>query len=336
MPIINAGFLRKMPKELSFDLLSWKTIETLLGQNRPFSDCLLLVRNRKNSEVVDYVLSRLKIGDCIEDILLSFKDPVCKQLVFYISFIPMHEALRIAIDMVTFEKEIKKSLSKALVYPCFLIVFSTLILFLFSYVILPTLVSMIDVGNHMVIVVISIMNKVIIVFYIVVVIFVSIFMFCYFQKRILSFWKIMHVLHCDFILQKYTTYVFSQYLFVLLSHGVSTKRSMEILSRFEDKPLVQFVGKLLDEQLLQGVSFSSVMHNEFLDNTFCMICQLGYQTNTFIHSLVEYKEVIEMWLRNSIQKLSIGIQFVAYGCIGMIVILVYQIMLLPLSLFESM
>ena len=62
----------------------------------------------------------------------------------------------------------------------------------------------------------------------------------------------------------------------------------------------------------------------------------GYHTNSFSYALLEYKEVIQMWLQAFMKRLSIIVQFVAYGCIGVIVIVVYQILLMPMTLLETM
>ena len=337
MRTISVGFLKKKHRELSFDTLTWRTIETLLHQNRPFADCLSLVRNNSNEYTVDCILEMLDNGESLEKIVQSLnKDKVGRQLQFYISFIPFSEALTTSLDIVYFENEMKKRLLKVLLYPSFLIIFSTLILFLFSYLILPSLVSMLDIQDMSLLVMVSIMNRILLLFYLIISILIIFYLFFYFKGELIQLWKILHALHLDVLLQKYVSYVFSQYLFVLLSHGVSTKRSMEVLKGFNDKPFIQFVAVSLHEQLLAGDSFDEVIHNQYLDDVFCMICNLGYQTNSFMQSLKEYKDVIEMWLEETIKKVSVIVQFVAYGFIGVLVVVVYQIMLLPLSLFEMM
>ena len=337
MPTINVGFLRKMHKELSFDTLTWRTIETLLHQNRPFADCLRLVRNANNAWKVDCILGMLDKGDSIEMIVKALhKDPVGKQLHFYVSFIPFSEAVTTSLDMVIFEKSMKKKLTSVLLYPCFLILFSTLVLFLFSYLILPTLVSMLEMNDFSLLAIVSFMNRVLVLFYVCISLFLILYLYFYCRGQLIQLWKLLHIVHLDNLLQKYVTFLFSQYLYVLMSHGVSTKRSMEVLKEFSDKPLIQFMALSLHEQLLAGDSFDKVIHNEYLDDTFCMICHLGYQTNSFIQALEEYKDVVKMWLDSSIKRLSVLVQFVAYGFIGVLVVVVYQIMLLPLSLFEMM
>ena len=144
MHIKNVGFRLKMLKEISFDILTWKTIYTLLCQDRSFKECLLLIKNAKNEHVVRYINDLLEQGLAIENIVKRMHgDKVCKQLRFFVSFLPFQDALHTSLDMIHFEKNINRLLSSTLLYPTFLIVFGSLVLFLFTYIILPILQTMI-------------------------------------------------------------------------------------------------------------------------------------------------------------------------------------------------
>ena len=337
MHIKNVGFHLKITKEISFDILTWKTIYTLLCQDRSFKECLLLIRNAKNEYVVTYIVDLLEQGVAIENIVKGMNgDKVCKQLRFFVSFLPFQDALHTALDMIRFENDINKSLSSTLLYPMFLIVFSSLVLFLFTHIVLPILQTMLELQNDGFVLLLTVMNRCVILFYILLFIFIIAFIWLYQKSKVNELYKILHILHLDFIIKKYTSFIFSQYLYVLMEHGVSTRRSMEILQSYEKKPIIKFVASKLDEQFMKGNDFIDVLQNTYLDPTFCMLCNLGYHTNSFSYALLEYKEVVQMWLQAFIKRLSIIVQFIAYGCIGVIVIVVYQILLMPMTLLETM
>lgn len=337
MHIKNIGFHLKIHKELSFDILTWKTIYTLLCQDRSFKECLLLIKNTKNEEVVNYIESLLEQGVAIENIVKRMtKDKVCGQLQFFVTFLPFQDALHTSLDMLHFEKNVKKSLFSTMMYPVFLIVFSSLLLFLFTYIILPILQMMLELQDNGLVVLLTVMNRVVILFYILLLVFVVTFVILYRKSEIGKLYNYLHFVRLDFVLRKYASYVLSQYLYVLMEHGVSTRRSMEILQSYDDKLIIQFLANTLHSQFIKGEDFVDVMQNVYLDSIFCMLCSLGYHTNSFSYTLLEYKEVVEMWLQAFMKKLSIVVQFVAYGCIGVIVIIVYQILLLPMSLLETM
>ena len=337
MHIKNVGFRLKMHKEISFDILTWKTIYTLLCQERSFKECLLLIKNDKNEHVVTYIVDLLEQGLAIENIVKRMHgDKVCKQLRFFVSFLPFQDALHTSLDMIQFEKNINRLLSSTLLYPTFLIVFSSLVLFLFTYIILPILQTMLELQNDTFVLLLTVMNRSVILFYIVFVILVFVLIRLYHKSNVDTLYNILHILHLDFVIKKYTSFIFSQYLYVLMEHGVSTKRSMEILQSYENKQIIKFVACKLHEQFMRGEDFIDVLHNAYLDPTFCMLCNLGYHTNAFSDALLEYKEVVQMWLQVFMKRLSIIVQFIAYGCIGVIVIVVYQILLMPMSLLEMM
>ena len=167
MHIKNVGFRLKIPKEISFDILTWKTIYTLLCQDRSFKECLLLIKNDKNEHVVTYIVDLLEQGVAIESIVKRMNgDNVCKQLRFFVSFLPFQDALHTSLDMIQFEKNINKLLSSTLLYPLFLIVFSSLVLFLFTYIILPILQTMLELQNNTFVLLLTVMNRSVILFYI--------------------------------------------------------------------------------------------------------------------------------------------------------------------------
>ncbi len=337
MHIKNVGFRLKMLKEISFDILTWKTIYTLLCQDRSFKECLLLIKNAKNEHVVRYINDLLEQGVAIENIVKRMnRDKVCKQLRFFVSFLPFQDALHTSLDMIQFEKNINRLLSSSLLYPTFLIVFSSLVLFLFTYIILPILQTMLELQNDTFVLLLTVMNRSVILFYILFFISGFIFIRLYQKSKVNALYGILHILHLDFVIKKYTSFVFSQYLYVLMEHGVSTKRSMEILQSYDNKPIIKYVACKLHEQFMRGEDFIDVLHNTYLDPTFCMLCNLGYHTNSFSYALFEYKEVVQMWLQAFMKRLSIIVQFVAYGCIGVIVIVIYQILLMPMALLETM
>ena len=279
----------------------------------------------------------LEQGLAIENIVKRMHgDKVCKQLRFFVSFLPFQDALHTSLDMIHFEKNINRLLSSTLLYPTFLIVFSSLVLFLFTYIILPILQTMLELQNDTFVLLLTVMNRSVILFYILFFILGFIFIRLYQKSKVNTLYSILHVLHLDFVIKKYTSFIFSQYLYVLMEHGVSTKHSMEILQSYENKPIIKYVACKLHEQFMRGEDFIDVLHNAYLDTTFCMLCNLGYHTNSFSYALLEYKEVVQMWLQAFMKRLSIIVQFIAYGCIGVIVIVVYQILLMPMSLFEMM
>lgn len=340
MPIKNVGFPKMKSNELSFDLFTWRTLATLLNQQRPFEECLLLIETNQNQKMVAWMRYQLEQGISIEEIVSKLnKDAIALELRFYLQFLPFSYALQAAVDVVVFEKKIKQKLAKILFYPCGLILFSFLILFLFSTCIMPNIMTMFqefDFSNHSLVLLLKMMNQSLLLFFALVIGFVLWMAFYFVRHRVVDLWLLFHRVHLDSFFQKYASYVFAQYLAALMKHGLSTRQSLVLLQDFKTKPLIAFLGRCLNEQFMKGESFEQALSNEFLDRQFCFICMLGYNTNTFLASLEEYQQLVELWLEKKLKRLSTMIQLVSYSCIGMIVIVVYQMMLLPLSVLEQM
>ncbi|MEG0824104.1 MAG: type II secretion protein F, partial [Erysipelotrichaceae bacterium] len=69
---------------------------------------------------------------------------------------------------------------------------------------------------------------------------------------------------------------------------------------------------------------------------FKKLCVIGIQASSFNDILKEYL-VLQMNLWNKkIKRISVFIQIVAYSFVGIMVILMYQVMLLPLNMIEEL
>jgi len=336
MHMQKIGFVRR--REVVFTLYEWKSLIYLLENRKPLDQCFLILRNAKNELLVDKIEKALQSGISFNDIVKEFSDDIAKRVSFLLNFMSLISSLRISIKMHEFEEEAKNKFLGIITYPIFVIVSSIVILLTFTNVIVPNILNMFNdmsIQASTLEFAIAVLNFFVTVLVLIFVILVVITIYTFRRGGIIALWKLSKRVRVEYLFSSYTTYVFSRYLDILMSNGFAIKESLMILTKFSTNELLQYVSKKLRVNFESGLSFDKGIKIDILDKYFCLLCQLGYQSGNIKKALEEYSVVLELRLRKIFKKLSTSIQLVSYGLVALIVIMVYQVMLLPLSILEQ-
>ena len=334
----KTGFQPTKKKTSLFSLYEWKSLICLLEQKRSFSECLGLLKNERNSETIYSIQSKLENGYSISEVLTVSNDEFTNNLAFLLRALPFVNALKICIRMKEFEQEVKEKLQGILLYPCLVTVFSLVVLLCFTNFIVPNILEMfsdMDIQTAVFSFGIKVLNYSIYFFIFTIVFFFSYYLIFVKNKGIAKLWKFASLLHINNILNQYISYMFSQYLTVLMDNGLPFTQAMKLLANYESKELISATATELDARFLKGLSLDMAIQIEQMDDYFCLLCQIGYEVGNVKESFTEYGTRTELRLRELLKKISVWIQIISYTGIGIVVIVVYQIMLLPLNVLEA-
>ena len=310
----------------------------MLEQQRSFGGCLDLLTTEKNTEQITTIKSMLAKGKSINDVFEAINDGFTSRMSFLLKAMPFVNALKVSIKMKEFELETVNKLQQVLLYPSFVIVFSLVVLLSFTHFIVPNILEMfadMDMQTIFLAVGIKVVN-----FAVYLAVLAAILLFFYYLAFVRKggtnkLWSFAKLLHFDNLLSQYTSYMFSQYLIVLMENGLSFKQSMQLLVNHSHNELVSNAANKVDQMFLKGNSLERVIDIEGMDEYFCLLCQIGYETGNVRESFMEYGVRAELRLKELLKKISFWIQTISYLGIGIVVIVVYQIMLLPLNVLEK-
>ena len=314
-----------MPRQNTIVLVYRDEIEQfamLMNQGLPL-DTLIHLTFKKDEEIITY----LKEGMCLQEIFTRNQ----KKLYFkYLRILSGKLNLSDALDCVN---KIEKSsntffetLLKKISYPFFLLIFAFfMILFFLDYV----LVQMKDyISNGMVFVFIHLL-KWGFGFTILSIIF---YLFLYY----VLFYKYNSKMKCPFqLMKKMISLQFVCMYQALDKSYTSTQEILETLACMD----FSVVGKVSNEILAclkNGKSLEeSFLEIEVFDSDFKKMLVYALTSNQMHVFFDLYMKKCSLNLEKSVKKISTGIQLFSYISIGILVLIVYQIMMMPLNMLNQ-
>lgn len=314
-----------MPRQNTIVLVYRDEIEQfamLMNQGLPL-DTLIHLTFKKDEEIITY----LKEGMCLQEIFTRNQ----KKLYFkYLRILSGKLNLSDALDCVN---KIEKSsntffetLLKKISYPFFLLIFTFfMILFFSDYV----LVQMKDyISNGMVFVFIHLL-KWGFGFTILSIIF---YLFLYY----VLFYKYNSKMKCPFqLMKKMISLQFVCMYQALDKSYTSTQEILETLACMD----FSVVGKVSNEILAclkNGKSLEeSFLEIEVFDSDFKKMLVYALTSNQMHVFFDLYMKKCSLNLEKSVKKISTGIQLFSYISIGILVLIVYQIMMMPLNMLNQ-
>jgi hypothetical protein len=129
---------------------------------------------------------------------------------------------------------------------------------------------------------------------------------------------------------------FSRILQSLLNKGISTQECFEIMYTMDFNPFiycsVDHVLKALNHGQTLEKAFESCI---FFDSVFIKLTRLGLFSGSLERVLVLYNQTTMNLIKEKIHKICIWIQAFSYFGVGIVVMVVYQVLLMPLEMFNS-
>ena len=163
-------------------------------------------------------------------------------------------------------------------------------------------------------------------------------LFLFIRKNDLSVgvWKLLHLIRADALFKGYASYQYSQYMGLLIRRSVSTRRSLELMASIKGKPMMKFLARRINEGLEAGKEMADALKDSFLDEKFSSVCCLGLLTDSFEDALNTYDQLYEKRLKRNIRRCALFIQCIAYAGIGMVIVMIYSAMLMPMSALDAL
>lgn len=277
------------------------------------------------------ILKSLESGQSLVSILCSPAGVYFQILDALSQILPLKEAIQCASSLEKAGKRKAMRFLAKMAYPISLFIFSYLMVTFFESSILPSMQSFTQAENFLGIQLI---------------------------KWFLSFWLILGcigivlllILNCSKELRVYAvsnlfnkipifkammTWQFSCALSACLGHGISTERTLKTLCLIQDHSYIQYYAQSLQEQLKQGCTIVESLQNIGVDETFLHYYLIGSRSNNLQAMLDLYQRKTEKRIDLAIKKISIWIQVLSYFSVGAVVLIVYQVMLLPMELLNT-
>ena len=233
-----------------------------------------------------------------------------------------------------FKKETLTLVFKKLFYPLFLIVFAFLTLTLFKF----SLIQLFEdtLSNTLLVFINSIYftSLTLIIFIILVALFI-LFTF----RNTTYFLLIYHRIYKFRVLKPIELYFLNILTHLLLSfykEGLSTKSTFELINQFKGNSVISNIAYFLNSDLEAGSSISDSIKNMKTTDEFKRVLLFAIKSNNFESLIGKYALKINEDLIRELNYLANVFSFLAYLYIGVVIVLLYKIISLPLSLIETL
>ena len=329
--------LRKRSSSASLSELQWLLLARMLERNYSVRDAFeSLSRTYPSSRAIRNICSGLNEGISLTKLLGS--SPFGRELSFYVDFLSLDKSIMVVSRQLKKEKTIVSRFAGKIGYQVILLLASFGLLFLFSQIVLPNMMSMLaltDERSQSVMAVFRVMNMVRDVLLILIVLFVLFVLYIVIRKRENYLWVYLHHRGLDKPLKVYATYRFVIRLNCMLENGISLIDALNVLRHDDSTRMVNLLAHHFDEVLLNGVDFEKSLDMAYFDDDFHSLCLLGIRSDDFNQALEDYEYMVELKLDRILTRLSSVIQAVCYLFVAAVITMGYQVLLLPLQLLQE-
>ena len=155
------------------------------------------------------------------------------------------------------------------------------------------------------------------------------------SKKEAHLWLLFHKIGKDKIIRVIATYYLVNDLAIFLENGLSLHQSLDILRFNKTNRLTALLAHHFNEELLKGSDFESSLNIEFFDDEFHSICLYGLKDNDFIAAINDYRQISSFKFEQLIKRTSVVFQTICYLFVAIIIILAYQVLLMPLEMLQE-
>lgn len=310
----------------------WEALANLLQQGYPLQDAMSMIKD--DLDLTFYFEQGM---DILTLFTCGHKGMFYRHFSFFFQITSLPEAILSALSLEKFQKSIKEKLWKECSYPMLLFLFSCMTLYLFSSFIIPSLMQSFEIKEQQPFLLYGVQILQLLVNLLLGSISVCLVLVILAKRRSSIKFFLLHWLRRTKLPQTYCSYTLAGYYRELILHGISTRHAFLFLQELSVQTLLGVCVKEIQAQLEEGKELSLILqNNEWIDARFVQSWNIGVHTQHMADSLLQYMKRQETMWQESIKHFSRCLQAGAYSFVALMMVLVYQIMLVPLQLLETM
>lgn len=317
-----------------------QAIVQLMENGFSLMESLRVIEDTNNKVVLQNIFVRLRQGESISTIFTNYC-PKAYQTYFscFILYMPFLDALATSIHIVQQEEANQKQILSGMLYPSLLFVAMLLGIYMFNVWIMPNMMQLM-VGFDVDITFYEILHLVllygcmgVLVLLGVIVIFVIIAL----QKNHIVFtYQWISKYFPQNILVQYVSEQFARFFLECQKRNISTKNTCTILSQLHEKPCVAFIAQEMDKSLNVGIGMEEAMQKTRIEKALLQFFRIAFYASDTQAMLEGYLSMVAVRKQKAIRTYTRNIQCISYSCIGIVLIFVYRILMIPMTMLQSL
>lgn len=301
-----------------------------------FVESLNIIKNNKNKVLINQMIRQLDKGEKISEILAIYLDNNIKSyLLSFMKFLPFKQALNLTMKIYKVEKSNKNKVIKELKYPLTMLVTSIIALILFNFFAFDGLIEFAESFDQDLSNIYLLRNIVIVIVFSIFTLSILGIIFWFFiknQNKLIT----TYVILCNYIdlsfFVEFITADFMRFYYECYKVGLKTKDTINVLKSMSNKPLIAFIANNVENSLLSGQGLKEAIASKFIDNKLVRFINLATYTDGFDLMVKQYLENTDKQYYKRCQIITKIVTIFSYLMISSLIIIVYQIILIPLSI----
>ena len=304
-----------------------------------FTDTLQILKTKRNERRITQVLEKLEQGQTFKE-AFSLLLPHCYRRYFnnFIRYLPVLESMRISVELATHEEKMKQKMMKDMVYPVVMLFVMFIGMYLFNGFVFPQMMTLmtsfeINVSSYY-----FLRSLIQLLSWLVTILFVvGMLLWVVFQEPNRKCWlyRVLVKYVPDSLMVQKASAEFARYFLECVRVRISTKQTMKILLDMKEKPLVRLIAQELNDALSKGESFEVTLHTPFVEHALQQFFQIALHGSNCEKMLEGYLVMNQQRHIKQVRIFTRSVQLSCYGVIGLILLVVYQILMLPMLMLQN-
>ncbi len=304
-----------------------------------FTDTLQILKTKRNERRITQVLEKLEQGQTFKE-AFSLLLPHCYRRYFnnFIRYLPVLESMRISVELATHEEKMKQKMMKDMVYPVVMLFVMFIGMYLFNGFVFPQMMTLmtsfeINVSSYY-----FLRSLIQLLSWLVTILFVvGMLLWVVFQEPNRKCWlyRVLVKYVPDSLMVQKASAEFARYFLECVRVRISTKQTMKILLDMKEKPLVRLIAQELNDALSKGESFEVTLHTPFVEHALQQFFQIALHGSNCEKMLEGYLVMNQQRHIKQVRIFTRSVQLSCYGVIGLILLVVYQILMLPMQMLQN-
>ena len=317
-----------------------EALSSLMDGGFAFKDALTVLETEKNKVYFDRMRRKLENGEELRSFIKDYVPAAWKKyLTDFLSFLTVNDSLLLAKTMVHKEREDKQQLLKGLLYPFLLLTGISFGIVLFDKTVLPGMMSMLSsfgTADESALVLSGFVELFSWILFASVILSAILLLIFLSDARIVSTYRFLARRFSGTLLVQYASRQFAIFFLQCKARSMSTRESIALMKNLSSRPLVSFIASELDRVFLQGETFEHALDSVYIEPALARFFRISLYSENTEAMLEAYLSMCDQRTKRQIKRLTQIMQCVTSAAAGIVIVVVYRILMMPMSMLENL
>ncbi len=300
----------------------------LLDKGYPLSSSLLII-DPKYQEIVDALEAGQSFDECF---LQANSGEFYEHCRFFLELSSLSKAIQNAVLLVESKRKLREQWLKETSYPLFILLFAIVVMFVFTSAIFPQL-GMVFAdyeGFQSVSILVTALKS------LTIILLIGAFLFPLLFIGVIHHQTLGKECFRIPIVKEFVSFQLTNDMLALIGCGCSTKEMFSYMVRMRRNGLKKHAIDELSDMLIVGEDLeTAIAKANCISDKMKYFFKCGVHTQNVEACLADYLQLQRDRWSHQLKAACIALQVFAYSFIGIIVVLIYQVMLIPLEMIEG-